>query len=86
MRTPFGNSTRILSVVVAHLHCAESERLVGVLVARTRAPLARFSDRNFSPAPLRRDQPAARRDGAPSKRPYAAASASDKNSTGTRAR
>jgi hypothetical protein len=22
--TPFGNSTRILSVVVAHLHCAES--------------------------------------------------------------
>jgi hypothetical protein len=23
--TPFGNSTRILSVVVAHLHCAENE-------------------------------------------------------------
>ncbi len=32
------------------LPCAESERLVGVLVARTRAPLARFSERNFSPA------------------------------------
>jgi hypothetical protein len=26
--TPFGNSTRILSVVVAHLHCAESAHLV----------------------------------------------------------
>jgi hypothetical protein len=25
--TPFGNSTRILSVVVAHLHCAESDYL-----------------------------------------------------------
>jgi hypothetical protein len=27
--TPFGNSTRILSVVVAHLHCAESSYPAG---------------------------------------------------------
>ena len=28
--TPFGNSTRILSVVVAHLHCADCRELGGV--------------------------------------------------------
>lgn len=30
--TPFGNSTRILSVVVAHLHCAASATAAGVAV------------------------------------------------------
>jgi TnpA family transposase len=53
---PPGSETRfacgqvVESLATGSLRSAESERLVGVLVARTRAPLARFSERNFSPA------------------------------------
>jgi hypothetical protein len=39
--TPFGNSTRILSVVVAHLHCADRKTLAVVGGARDLAGSAR---------------------------------------------
>ena len=55
--TPFGNSTRILSVVVAHLHCAENEGAPG----RTASIDHRLSARELLPALVRDERLSARR-------------------------
>ena len=37
--TPFGNSTRILSVVVAHLHCADTRARGWIATVAKRSPV-----------------------------------------------